>query len=240
MGLPRMRPAHLRVSVPVCATAPPPSSLVPGRASRSANRSCAADRSSPGERRVRPTRSATRSNPMRRRDQTDHANGAPARERRRPRTDPGYQACTSSRRERASRSVPTCLPRLVARGCPASVRGVRPRGTRPPAGRCPCPLLYAGCPSDGRPAAASLRPFRSVVRRVVTAAHTRVRRRAAYQAIPATAAPTPTAVPAITGPAGVRRPDRRPRSDTGRVKTSTGHPRSRASLRSPRSLPQSS
>src|SRR5829696_5110431 len=64
---------------------------------------------------------------------------------------------------------------------------------------------------------------------------TRVRRRAAYQAMPATAAPTPTAVPAIIGLGGVRSPERRLRSETGRVKSSTGQPRSRAILRSARS-----
>jgi hypothetical protein len=67
------------------------------------------------------------------------------------------------------------------------------------------------------------------------AATRRPRRRAAYQAIPTMAAPTPTAVPATTGRAGVRRPANRLCSDTGRLNVSTGQPRCTASRRSARS-----
>ena len=59
-------------------------------------------------------------------------------------------------------------------------------------------------------------------------------RRAAYQASPTTAAPTPTAVPTI-GRRGARSLASLARIDTGRLNTSTGHSRSRAARRSARS-----
>lgn len=78
--------------------------------------------------------------------------GAPAQEAPSRTNSPGYQACPSTRRAWARKPASTCLPRLVARGCPDAVPGILPNeGGSSSVGRLSVSSFYARCVRYGRP-----------------------------------------------------------------------------------------